>query len=38
MVENKNKKNEVELNDEQLNQINGGYTEEAISKMKIPPL
>ena len=37
MVENKNKKQE-ELNDEQLNQINGGYTEEAISKMKIPPL
>ena len=32
-----NKKQE-KLTDEQLNQINGGYTEEAISKMKIPPL
>ena len=37
MKKEENKKQE-ELNDEQLNQINGGYTEEAISKMKIPPL
>ena len=37
MKKEENKKQE-ELNNEQLNQINGGYTEEAISKMKIPPL
>jgi len=33
MKKEENKKQE-ELNDEQLNQINGGYTEEAISKKK----